>query len=124
SCFLFFFLLPLRLPISTLFPYTTLFRSLSDILRSWSLPIILLLLVILFPIGLLKIPIIQKANAAVATISLVGYASTGWVGTDGTVNPTITMPHGELLNMTTSSGDGKLHQFYVDVDGNGIRDYP
>ena len=93
-------------------------------MRSWSLPIILLLLVILFPIGLLKIPIIQKANAAVATISLVGYASTGWVGTDGTVNPTITIPHGELLNITTSSGDGKLHQFYVDVDGNGIRDYP
>jgi len=46
------------------------------------------------------------------------------MGTDGSVNPTITIPHGELLNITTSSGDGKLHEFYVDVDGNGIRDYP
>jgi len=60
----------------------------------------------------------------VATVSLVGYANTGWMSVDGTVNPTITIPHGELLNITASSGDGKLHQFYVDVDGNGIRDYP
>jgi hypothetical protein len=81
-------------------------------------------MVMLFPIGPLKISTIQNANATVATVSLVGYASTGWMGADGTVNPTITIPHGELLNITTSSGDGKLHQFYVDVDGNGIRDYP
>ena len=46
------------------------------------------------------------------------------MGVDGTVNPTITIPHGELLNITTSSGDGKQHEFYVDVDGNGVRDYP
>ncbi len=78
----------------------------------------------LFPVGPLKISIVQKANATALAVSLVGYASTGWIGADGTVNPTITILHGELLNITTSSGDGKLHEFYVDVDGNGIRDYP
>ncbi len=93
-------------------------------MRSWSLPIILLLLVMLFPVGPLKISIVQKANATALAVSLVGHASTGWIGADGTVNPTITIPHGELLNITTSSGDGKQHEFYVDVDGNGIRDYP
>ena len=97
---------------------------LSDTLRLWSLPIILLLLVMLFPVGPLKISIVQKANATALAVSLVGHASTGWIGADGTVNPTITIPHGELLNITTSSGDGKQHEFYVDVDGNGIRDYP
>jgi len=93
-------------------------------LRSWSLPIILLLLVSLFPVGPLKISIIQKANATALAFSLVGYASIGWKSADGTLNPTITIPHGELLNITTSSGDGKLHEFYVDVDGDGKRDYP
>ena len=78
----------------------------------------------LFPVGPLKISIVQKANATALAVSLVGHASTGWIGADGTVNPTITIPHGELLNITTSSGDGKQHEFYVDVDGNGIRDYP
>ncbi len=78
----------------------------------------------LFAVGPLKISIIQKANATALAVSLVGYASTGWIGVDGTVNPTITIPHGELLNITSSSGDGKQHEFYVDVDGNGIRDYP
>src|SRR5712691_7594197 len=96
----------------------------SDTLRLWSLPIIVLLLVMLFPVGPLKISIVQKANATVLPVSLVGYTSTGWMGSDSTVNPTITIPHGELLNITTSSGDGKQHEFYVDVDGNGIRDYP
>src|SRR6266571_176493 len=78
----------------------------------------------LFPVGPLKLSIIQKANATALAFSLVGYSSIGWKSADGTLNPTITIPHGELLNITTSSGDGKLHQFYVDVDGNGIRDYP
>src|SRR6266571_5069045 len=68
--------------------------------------------------------IIQKANGTATAVSLVGYASTGWMAADGTLNPTITIPHGELLNITTSSGDGKLHEFYVDVDGDGKRDYP
>src|SRR5712664_275823 len=77
----------------------------------------------LFAVGPLKISIIQ-ANATPLAVSLVGYASSGWVGGDGTINPTINIPHGELLNITTSSGDGKQHEFYVDVDGNGIRDYP
>jgi hypothetical protein len=97
---------------------------LSDTLRLWSLLIMLLLLVMLFPVGPLKISTVQKANATALPVSLVGYASTGWIGADGAVNPTITIPHGELLNITTSSGDGKHHEFYVDVDGNGIRDYP
>jgi len=89
-----------------------------------NLLIIVLLLIALFPRGPLNTSIIQETHATAQAVSLVGYASTGWEAPDGTVNPTITIPHGELLNLTSSSGDGALHEFYVDVDGNGVRDYP
>ena len=95
-----------------------------DNLRFASIPIIMLLLVMLFPSGPLKIATIQKAHGTSQSVSLTGYAGSGWKAPDGTVNPTITIPHGELFNLTSSSGDGVNHEFYVDVDGNGQRDYP
>jgi plastocyanin len=79
-------------------------------------------------IGVLLYPLLPLAPSvprvvATTTISLVGTIA-GWNSTTTTgINPTITVTQGDSVTLQLTSTD-TTHQFYVDVDKNGIADCP
>src|SRR2546426_10192703 len=66
------------------------------------------------------LPSVPKAHAASLSFALVGYAATGWNGS----NPSITVSPGDSVNVALSSGDGAPHRFVVDVDLDGKTSSP
>jgi hypothetical protein len=78
-----------------------------------------LLLYITSPVSLSVIPSIPRVHAVARTITLVGFASTGWNGSTSNPNPRILVVPGDTVTVLLSSGDGVTHRFVVDVDGDG-----
>ncbi len=83
----------------------------------------LLLLSFLLP-WLTPLPSIPRAHGANRSITLVGYALSGWNGTSPTPNPPVTVTQGDIITLSLSSGDGIPHRFVVDVDNDGKIFYP
>ncbi len=86
--------------------------------------VVLLLTVLLIGIILngsapLALPYVPRAHAVTRTMSLVGFAFTGWNGSTPSPNPTITVIQGDAITLSLSSGDGAPHRFVVDVDRDG-----
>ncbi|HEX4921784.1 MAG TPA: hypothetical protein VFV92_13730 [Candidatus Bathyarchaeia archaeon] len=77
---------------------------------------IALLLSLVDPLGLPSVPSVRAASE---TIYLVGYAY-GWNQT----NPTITVTEGDTITVNLTSGDGLTHDFFVDVDHDGVNNCP
>lgn len=62
--------------------------------------------------------LVPSVQGTSRTISLVGYASGGW----NMSNPTITVTQGDSVTIKASSGDGIIHQFWLDADNDTLSD--
>lgn len=82
-----------------------------------------LILVVVFLIGMASLAFVPKANAQTRNFHLYGSASLGWGFSPSTITspgPAIQVYKGEIVNLTLTSQDGFIHQFYVDYNGNGF----
>jgi hypothetical protein len=83
-------------------------------------------LVIIFLIGLiplvinLPLPSIRLAQGVSRNLSLLGFIA-AW-NSSTAPNPTITVVQGDLITLSPKPGDGVSHQWFLDVNNNGIAD--
>lgn len=79
-----------------------------------------------YPATLTSLPAHQSEATFSTTLTGYAYASgiypAGWINPSGVANPPITVTQGDTVSLTLVSGDSMPHQFYVDVDKNGVPD--
>jgi len=87
---------------------------------------ILFAVTVMLLVGMISVSVkVQKAKASVQNFTLYGSISPlGWGFTSGDIKnpgPTITVTVGDVVNLTLISAEGVTHQFFVDYNGNGVR---
>ena len=63
---------------------------------------------------------IRPVQATARGINLLGFVSAWNASTTG--NPTLTVVQGDLVTINAKPGDGAPHQWFLDVDNNGVAD--
>lgn len=89
--------------------------------RKFIFAILVILLVGLFSLAFE----VRDVKAATRNFSLFGAFNQGWGFTSTSITspgPTISVDQGDLVNLTLTSQDGFLHQFFVDYNGNSVHD--
>lgn len=85
------------------------------------LVLIVILSVIVSSAAMLSLSSIPTANAQTLNLHLYGSATLGWGFSPTTITspgPLIQVYKGEIVNLTLTSQDGVIHQFWVDYNGN------
>ncbi len=65
------------------------------------------------------------SRAASDSISLYGSATSGWgtsSSSESNPGPTLTVAQGDSVTVSLTSTDGLQHQFFIDLNGNGVFD--
>jgi hypothetical protein len=84
-----------------------------------------LIIMLLVGVSATSVNVRRVRASAVRNIILYGDASVGWGFNESGIispGPSIIVDQGTIVNLTLISHDGLSHQFFVDYNGNGIRD--
>jgi len=82
------------------------------------------LLVAVLAIGFVSVAA-PTARAASVPLSLYGSATAGWgtsSGSESNPGPTLTVNQGDSVTITLHSTDGVEHEFFIDLNNNGVWD--
>ena len=83
--------------------------------------IVIILLIGIIPVlANLPLPSIRLAHGISRNLSLLGFIA-AW-NSSTTPNPTITVIQGDLITLSPKPGDGVSHQWFLDVNNNGVAD--
>lgn len=80
-----------------------------------------IVLLVLLGIVLIEIPLgVRLVQASTRSLNLLGFVP-AW-NSSTNANPPLRFLQGDIITLTAKAGDGQPHQWFLDVDNNGVAD--